>query len=507
MIPSDTDFRIFRDYGHIPGLDIAFVAEGYVYHTEYDTSSRIPLGSIQRAGDNLLAVVSRLARFKHLATVHNTTENNSSSAVYFDLLGVRMISYPAWLGVFITGFMFIITGLIINSDIERSIKKLDLSYRDCLRIILALVLSLVVSLLLALSVSGLLSLLLGWAGASMSWYSRPSLLALLYSLPTLYCVLLVASFTNTALSNKFSLGQGSVSLQMFSFHTVNSILIMLSSLLTLLGLRSAFIFSHSLMFPVGWWILTRLSGRSQSSWSSFLLFNLVMVAPLSLWSYIMQLVFTIFIPIMGRRGGSLNPDLILGLITAVFTVILAVLLLPVFYSLRQQRLVRGFLLLLHLLTVLLVTTTRLGFPYSGGGDWPTPKRLTAYHVSRVLEDGERSGGGLVCSQDYHSLAPHLLPGIVDISQLCGGRLACGLPTTSMRSLSSEGCVWIPAQPPLHHTDTNVQVVGLTNISPHLTNITISITGPSRVVLLLSTRGNLSIGKNYVSSCIPECLTK
>ena len=285
-------------------------------------------------------MVSRLARFKHLAGAQNMTDSQTS-VVYFDLLGLRMISYPAWLGVIITLVLVIINGFIINSDIQRSTKKLDLTYSECVRIILRVMLDVLVSLILALSLAGLLGLLLGWAGASMSWYSRPSLLFFLYSLPALVSLLVVTDRTNTKISDKFGLSTAQASLQRFSFHAVNSVLMMISSWLTLLGVRSAFMFSHSVIFPAGWWLLTRLSGTSQTGWSSFLVLTLVMVVPLSLWSYIMQLIFTIFIPIMGRRGESLNPDLILGLLTALFTVILAVLVLPAFYSLRQQRVVRG----------------------------------------------------------------------------------------------------------------------------------------------------------------------
>lgn len=66
LIPSDTDFRIFRDYGHVVGIDIATGKNGFVYHTKYDRPEIIPRETYQNIGENLLGLTGALADAKEL---------------------------------------------------------------------------------------------------------------------------------------------------------------------------------------------------------------------------------------------------------------------------------------------------------------------------------------------------------------------------------------------------------------------------------------------------------
>ena len=134
-IPGDTDFRIFRDYGNIPGLDIAYVKNGYIYRkyrfleikqgyvrltplivsdTKYDTEDRIPSGSIQRAGDNVLAVIKYLGQSDILG---HTEDGNTGSVVFFDLLGLCLIYYPEWLGIILN---FAVVSVSIGCTINKA---------------------------------------------------------------------------------------------------------------------------------------------------------------------------------------------------------------------------------------------------------------------------------------------------------------------------------------------------------------------------------------------------
>ena len=55
VIKSDTDHRIYRDVGNVPGFDFAFVERTERYHTPRDVLSAVRPGTAQTSGANLLA--------------------------------------------------------------------------------------------------------------------------------------------------------------------------------------------------------------------------------------------------------------------------------------------------------------------------------------------------------------------------------------------------------------------------------------------------------------------
>ncbi|XP_053620149.1 endoplasmic reticulum metallopeptidase 1-like isoform X2 [Plodia interpunctella] len=89
IIPSDTDFRIWRYFGRLNGIDIAFSKFGHVYHTRFDHPDLIQTGVIQNAGSMVIGLVSELADNEDMAN-----KVTPESSVYFDYLNTFMIWYP-----------------------------------------------------------------------------------------------------------------------------------------------------------------------------------------------------------------------------------------------------------------------------------------------------------------------------------------------------------------------------------------------------------------------------
>ena len=72
-------------------MDLAYTANGHVYHTNYDTPAAVTPGSIQRAGDNILALIKGIVNSPYLA---DPGEYRHGAVVFFDFLGVIMVHYP-----------------------------------------------------------------------------------------------------------------------------------------------------------------------------------------------------------------------------------------------------------------------------------------------------------------------------------------------------------------------------------------------------------------------------
>ena len=90
------------------GMDLAYTANGYIYHTNYDTPRAVTAGSIQRAGDNILALVKGIVNSPFLA---NPGEYRHGVMIFYDFLGVVMVHYPERIGFVInmvTAFMVVL---------------------------------------------------------------------------------------------------------------------------------------------------------------------------------------------------------------------------------------------------------------------------------------------------------------------------------------------------------------------------------------------------------------
>lgn len=86
LLGQSGDFEPLTRFG-IPGLDVAALGDIWAVHTHLDVSSRLGPGTLQHLGTTLLAVTRELA--SHPPQLEAKTE----SAVYYDLLGQKLVVY------------------------------------------------------------------------------------------------------------------------------------------------------------------------------------------------------------------------------------------------------------------------------------------------------------------------------------------------------------------------------------------------------------------------------
>ncbi|XP_062868297.1 endoplasmic reticulum metallopeptidase 1 [Trichomycterus rosablanca] len=420
VIPSDTDFRIFRDFGDIPGIDLAFIENGFIYHTKYDTPDRIHTDSIQRAGDNILALLKHLLNTETLA---DPSEYRHGSMVFFDVLGMVMVAYPARVGTIINYLVVIATLIYLAKKCMRSRNvggryTYELVYGSCV-----LLVSWFVALLSVLIIALIVTLL----GRSMFWFTHFHTSICLYGSAAAGKLLLVHTLAkNLYYKNMSRLDMGEL------FFDV-SLLLWCCSLvfLTQRGLCSAYAPMLMVFFPlVTKLLLSRHFTHRGVSPFYVILYLLGLSVPYIHLFFLIWIVFEIFTPIMGRSGTEIPPDVVLASLITIATALLSSFLIHFLYLARSTKRVLAALGTVFAVTFLLVSSG-IFFPYSADPATPRPKRVIVQHISRTFHalDGslDRTDSGFwINSLDYTGMK-HVTPFIPEINDTVRVRCNRDLP--------------------------------------------------------------------------------
>jgi hypothetical protein len=158
VIPSDTDFRIYRDFGAIPGFDMAWFENGYVYHTKNDDMSQFEPGAIQHTGDNVLALVKGLGNAPELPTAQY---DSTTHLIFFDFLGKAVFVWSTT------------TQLLVCSVVAAAVVWLVWLNRLPAARLGAAVKGYGIVMLTTILVPTLIGAVLPLLGLKMFWYARP----------------------------------------------------------------------------------------------------------------------------------------------------------------------------------------------------------------------------------------------------------------------------------------------------------------------------------------------
>ncbi|KAM9675284.1 endoplasmic reticulum metallopeptidase 1 isoform 1-T1 [Dama dama] len=414
IIPSDTDFRIYRDFGNIPGIDLAFIENGYIYHTKYDTADRILTDSIQRAGDNILAVLKYLATSDMLAS---SSEYQHGNMVFFDVLGLFVIAYPSRVGSIIN-YMVVIMAVVLylGRKLLHPKYKTATYTKDFFCGLGITLISWFTSLVTVLIIAVFVSLI----GQSLSWYNHFYVSVCLYGTAAVAKIIFIHTlakrFYYVNASGRY-LGEVFFDVSLFvhcGFLTA----------LTYQGLCSAFISAVWVAFPLLTKLCVQKDLKQHGAGGKFIVFYLLgMFIPYLYALYLIWAVFEMFTPILGRSGSEIPPDVVLASVLAGCTMILSSYFINFIYLVKSTKRTMLSLTLVCTVTFLLVCSGTF-FPYSSNPASPKPKRVflqacSSQHITRTFHglDGnvvKRDSGVWINGFDYTGMS-HITPHVSEVN--------------------------------------------------------------------------------------------
>lgn len=483
LVPGDTDYRIFRDFGKISGLDFAWSQNGYVYHTRLDDIHQIPLGTLQRTGDNILPLILQIVNSEYLSNVDAYSKGN---LVFFDFIGAFIITGKEIVAIFINITIALLSIYSVWYNMRHSVgiqRKIHIQglLSGCGYIILCWL----CTCLLVIILASLFTLL----NRPLSWYSRPVWIFFLYIIPTFIMPIFVAQQYKKKLETMIA-----SPLTIFQiYHDSNlCIFTVISLILSLFRIRSNFIVTLWLTFSfISWLLKTKFKVLDHKQlW----LHTFCLLIPFSLGAYIIYGVSLFIVPIMGRSGSGNHAELVLSFIMSVMLTLLFSFYIPMTLLVQNLNNLVKALMAVFLTAVLVLLFTPLGFPYSADMSAPAPQRYVISHVDRIFYDihgnVRRNDSGLwVVNMDVNSprMVTSLIPEMSRAKKIenCDDELYCGLPYIVPVMTIMWDTHWIPVGRPEVPTDIQLNLTYTDYRLGDIQRLSFSATGPDHMTLFIS----------------------
>ncbi|XP_058682570.1 endoplasmic reticulum metallopeptidase 1 isoform X2 [Poecile atricapillus] len=394
IIPADTDFRIYRDFGNVPG-------------------------------DNILAVLKYLATSEKLA---KSFEYRHGNVVFFDILGLFVLAYPARVGTIMNYITATIAFFYLSKKVLQPKPRAVHNLKKLLTAFSLTLTSWVCTLVAVLMVAMFVSII----GRALSWYTHFYVSVSLYGTAAAAKLILVHM-----LAKKFF--YKNVNEQYLGDVFFDASLMIWSialAVMTQMGLCSAFICTLWVAFPLLTKLMIHKEFTQKGATIKFIvMYMLGMFVPYLYMLYLSWTVFEMFTPVMGRSGSEIPPDMVLAGFIVIFTMILSSYFINFIYLVKSTKTTLVTLTTVFVVTLILVCSG-IFFPYSSDAANPKPKRVFLQHTSRRFHDLDgnviKSDSGIwINGFDYNGIS-HITPHVPEINDTirtpCEEQAPfCGLP--------------------------------------------------------------------------------
>uniref|UniRef100_A0A914NKC2 FXNA-like protease n=1 Tax=Meloidogyne incognita TaxID=6306 RepID=A0A914NKC2_MELIC len=355
IIPSDTDFRIFRDYGKISGFDIAYIRNGWVYHTEFDRPELIDIGAIQRSGDNILALSRALIRSPYLKQPANF--NEGTKWVFLDVVGLFTIFYEMKLALI---FNYTVLVLVLFRIYLHLFRNGDYS----INVLLCASMNQFMAFGAMLFIGICLVLIISLLNMTMSWYSMPELVFPLYIVP-----MMTAAF--------FAHARSAGKMELFFLYLLGFIQLALIYLCFMFYFHS-FVILYC-QFQKFFGFIKVITPKSLFWAQSICLTPLIILI-----STYTQLLFDFFVPVMGRFGNTINPEIFIMSFSLLVSLTFVLFTNNLIYVSRRLGFMVKCMIAVSLFCFLIISTTNVGVPYKYSKESPRLRRVIALHAKKSV---------------------------------------------------------------------------------------------------------------------------